>query len=112
MSTEVQEFVADLEGGLTEQKLSTALSAVAAGVVDTGKKGRVMLTFDIEQIGNAHQVTVVHKVGIIRPSLRGKSTDEDSGTTAFHVGKGGKMTFSPETQVDFINDAQESKNHA
>jgi len=58
MSTNVETFIADLDGGTLQAKLGTILSLVAGAVVDTGKLGKVSISFDIRQIGNSHQVHI------------------------------------------------------
>lgn len=40
MKTNVTEFISDLDGGVFEQKLSHALSQVAAGVIHVGAFAR------------------------------------------------------------------------
>jgi len=47
MSTKVEQFIADLDGGVFEEKLSAILSDVAASVIDHGKKGTVSITLDM-----------------------------------------------------------------
>lgn len=54
--TDVTEFLNNLNAGVFAQQVAVALSSVAAGVVEHGKKGKVTLSFDITQIGESHQV--------------------------------------------------------
>ena len=54
------------------QQVAVALSSVAAGVVEHGKKGKVTLSFDISQIGESHQVKITHKLDFAQPTKRGQ----------------------------------------
>lgn len=49
MTTDVSEFISDLDGGILEQKLSIILSEVAAAVVDLNKSGQVSLNFNMKR---------------------------------------------------------------
>ena len=111
MSTNVQTFIADLDAGTTENKLSTILSLVAGSVVDTGKQGKVAIAFDIKQIGNSHQVEISHKLTYASPTVRGKQSEEETSVTPMHVGAGGAMTFFPENQTEMFGKTKE-KDHA
>jgi len=98
MSTKVEQFVADLDGGVFEEKLSHILSQVAGSVVDHGKKGKISIELEITQIGNGHQVKVDHKLKYSRPTARGTQSEDEKTSTPMHVGKGGAMSFFPENQ--------------
>lgn len=105
MSTNVESFISDLDGGVFVQKLSQALSDVAAGTIDYGKgkkKGKIIVELDVQQIGESHQVQIGHTLKVSRPTLRGKATEEDTTTTPMYVGRGGKMTIAPDAQIDFL----------
>ena len=97
MSTNIEEFLSDLDAGVFAERVSRALSNVAAAVCDYEKKGQVKLTFDIKQTGN-HQVHIDHTVEFVQPTKNGKATENNKTTTNMHVGKGGRMTFFPENQ--------------
>ena len=98
MTTNVQEFITDLDGGVLEKKLSRILSDVAGAVVDHNKPGKVSLTFELERIGNTYQVEIEHKLSYSMPTARGKAGEEEATTTPMHVGKGGKLSLFPEDQ--------------
>lgn len=100
-STNVTEFIGDLDGGVFEQKLGAMLSEVAGAVVDhgdKGKSGQVQITFDLKRIGQSCQVEVKHKLSFNRPTMHGKSSEEEQLMTPMHVGTGGKLTIFPENQ--------------
>jgi ribosomal protein L21 len=93
-ATDVAEFVTDLDGGQFEQMLSTALSRVAAAVVDHERKGKVTVVFDITKIPGTHQVRVNHGVKYANPTALGAQSEEIETSTVLHVGKGGAMSIS------------------
>lgn len=98
MSTKVDQFIADLDGGVFEQKLSHMLSQVAAACIEHEKGGRVVIEFDLKQIGSSHQVQIDHTLKYVRPTMRGKVSEEEKTSTPMHVGKGGAVSFFPENQ--------------
>lgn len=101
-TTNVEDFMGDLEAGAFVERVATALSHVALGVVTNGKKGKVTLQFDISQIRDSSQVTVDHKLAYVKPTAKGKVTEESSSSTPMHVNKGGKITWSPEDQIQMF----------
>lgn len=98
MSTDVSEMFDDLDGGVFAEKLSKALSDVAAGVIDHDKAGKVTITLDMKRIGSSYQVAVNHKLAYTRPTAKGKVSEENTTQTPMHVGKGGALTLFPEGQ--------------
>lgn len=106
-ATDVGEFLTDLEGGQFDSALSAALSEVAASVVDRGKKGKVRVDFTFQAIKGTHQVDVAHTVTFTRPTLTGKRSEDHSGATVLHVGKGGRLSL---TQPDLFDEKQRHGN--
>jgi hypothetical protein len=102
-ATDVGEFVTDLDGGMFDRKLSIALSQVAAAVVDQDKAGEVNVKFAFKKIPGTGQVHVSHTLKFSRPTLDGKAGEEETRTTALHVGKFGKLSLAPENQMAFID---------
>ena len=102
-ATDVSEFITDLDGGMFDRKLSIALSQVAAATVDHDKAGEVNLKFSFKKIPGTTQVHVTHTLKYSKPTMDGKAGEEESRTTALHVGKFGKLTLAPETQMAFID---------
>lgn len=94
--TDVADFIESLEGGNTENMLSAALSTVAAGVVNTGRKGgEVKLTIKFEHVKGTSQVIVGCAVDMKAPTLRGEKREKDLGSTTMYVGAGGKLSLLP-----------------
>jgi hypothetical protein len=81
-----------LDAGVFRQKVSKAFSDVALGVAIHGKKGRVLLTFDFDRIGESTQVEMTHKVAFSKPTEHGKVGEENITSTPLHVGVGGTLT--------------------
>jgi hypothetical protein len=100
--TDITEFLQELDAGVFAEKVGHELSQIAMAVVEHGRPGRLQVTLDFKQIGHHHQLTVKHTMTSTRPTLRGKKTEEDATDTPMHVGRGGKMTFFPDTQMDLI----------
>lgn len=95
----------ELDAGIFDRKVSHAMAQTAMAVVnadDKNKKGRVTIEYEIERIGDGAQINMTHKLTYVRPTLRGKVQETDSTQTLLYVGKGGKMTITPDTQMDLI----------
>lgn len=103
MTTNVTKFIEELDAGVFEEKLSRALSEVAAGVIDHNKPGKVTVTLDLKRIGDSYQVAVDHKLAFVRPTARGKVTEENSTKTPMHVGKQGRLSLFPEDQTQMFD---------
>lgn len=102
-ATDVGEFITDLDGGMFDRKLSIALSQVASAVVDHDKAGEVTIKLGFKKIPGTTQVHVTHAMKFVKPTMDGKAGEEESRTTALHVGKYGKLTLAPENQMAFID---------
>lgn len=103
MTTEIQQFVSDLNGGVLEQQLSQALSDVASGVVLHGKAGKILISLDISRIGDSSQVKIKHCLDFAKPTSKGRVREDVTGETPMHVGAGGRMSLFPEHQHDMFN---------
>jgi hypothetical protein len=96
----IVDVIGDLDAGVFAQKMEAALSDVAAGVVSTGKVGKVTITFDLKQIATSNQVSVKHKLSYVKPTEKGKVSEENTTETPMHVGVRGKLSLYPESQPD------------
>ena len=95
----------ELDAGIFDRKVSHAIAQVALAVVNAESRkqtGKVTLEFNIERIGEGAQVNMTHKVTYSKPTLRGKANETDETQTLLYIGKGGKMTITPDTQLDLI----------
>ncbi|TRR33221.1 hypothetical protein DNP51_24660, partial [Salmonella enterica subsp. enterica serovar Panama] len=71
------------------------------GVLNNGNKGKVVLTFDFERMGNSveeKRVKIKHKLQYSTPTPRGKASEEDTTEPPMWVNKGGKLTILQEDQ--------------
>ena len=99
--TVVPDFLGELDAGVFMNKIAAALNTTALGVLNNGTKGKVVLTFDIERMGNSveeKRVKIKHKLNYVTPTPRGKASEEDTTETPMWVNKGGKLTILQEDQ--------------
>lgn len=96
------ETLKDLDAGVFSQQVSSAMQEVALGVVENDKKGKLTLTFDVKRIGESHQVQISHSLQFIRPTKRGDKRETVKTSTPMHVGRGGRLSFTPASQTDMF----------
>lgn len=94
--TDTNEFFDELNAGVFASQLGHALSEVASGVVDHGRKGKVVITLDMSRIGESSQVKIAHKLDYVVPTKRGSKREDTTTDTPMHVGSGGRLTLFPE----------------
>jgi len=92
-ATDATEFLNSLNGGVFVQQLGRALSDVGAGVVDHGKKGKVVITLELSQIGESNQVKVNHKLDYTVPTKRGTKREDTTLDTPMYVTPNGLELF-------------------
>lgn len=98
-ATDILQVLADLYGGVFVQQLAYAFSEVALNTVAHGKKGRLVLTLDTEQIGETNQVNVKHTLFATVPTDAGLRTEKRTKETPMHVAGNGCVTLMPNTQT-------------
>lgn len=94
-------FLCELDAGVFMNKIAAALNTTGLGVLNNGTKGKVVLTFDIERMGNSveeKRVKIKHKLNYVPPTPRDKPSEEDTTETPMWVNKGGKLTILQEDQ--------------
>ncbi|HBQ4452402.1 TPA: hypothetical protein L7185_001717 [Klebsiella pneumoniae subsp. pneumoniae] len=99
--TNVPDFLGELDAGVFINKIAGALNTAALGVLNNGSKGKVVLTFDIDRMGNSieeKRVMIKHKLQYITTTPRGKVSEEDTTETPMFVNRGGKLTILQEDQ--------------
>lgn len=104
MTTNVTRFIEELDGGVFYEKLSRVLSDVAGATLDHEDKGKVTISLEFKPIGSG-QVHVEHSVEFKRPTLRGYASEKDTTATPMHVGTKGALSFFPENQGTFLDQA-------
>lgn len=73
--TVVPDFLGELDADVFMNKIAAALNTTALGVLNNGNKGKVVLTFDFERMGNSveeKRVKIKHKLNYSTPTPRGK----------------------------------------
>ena len=95
---QLYDLFGELDAGVFIQKVTRALTEVALGAVTTSKVGKVVLTFDVKQIGTSNQVNVHHSLKFIKPTPNGRVTEENKTETPVYVGVGGVLTILPDKQ--------------
>ncbi|CDN87379.1 hypothetical protein BN948_01801 [Hydrogenophaga intermedia] len=99
-ATNVPELFAEIEAGMFDRALSTALSQVAGGVTTHEKKGKVTLELNFEHIKGTSQVRVAHTIKYSKPTRVGKSSEEMAGAVVLHVGRFGRLTIGQPSLFD------------
>ncbi len=93
-ATDPGELLANLNAGVFANQMGRALSDVAAAVVDHGKKGKLVVTLDISQIGETHQVEITHKLDFLTPTKRGSKREDTALKTPMYVTEDGLKLFA------------------
>ena len=109
--TDTNKFLNDLTGGAFTDQIGMALSDVAESVIATGKKGQVVITLDIEQMGDkeSSQVGVKHKLAYTAPEKFGSRKEDYARKTPMYVNKGGEVSlFANHTAGLFDQSNQET----
>lgn len=101
--TDVIAFIQDLDAGVFERKVSLTLSQVAAAVVDNDRVGEVSIKFSFKRIPGTQQVHCEHQLKFSRPTSNGKAGEEEARTTPLFVGKYGRLSLAPESQLSFLD---------
>lgn len=94
-TTNTEQLLQDLDGGVFAEKIGRALSEAATGTVLTGKRGEVTVTFKLKRIGESSQVECAHAIKYLIPTEKGKITEENTTSTPLHVGQRGALTLFP-----------------
>jgi len=102
--TDTTEFFNNLNAGVFIEQIGRALSDVAAGVVDHGKKGKVIITLDMAPIGESNQVKVNHKLDYTQPTKRGSKREDTALDTPMYVTPNGIEPFQNTPNLDMFRD--------
>jgi len=102
-ATDITEFLNSCNSGVFAAQVGRALSDVAAGVIDHGKKGKVVLTFELSQIGESNQVKINHKLDFAQPTKRGTKREDTAVDTPMYVGPNGIELFQNDPTAQLFN---------
>lgn len=96
--TDFTELLPEMDGGVLAQQVGIALSEVAAGVINTGRKGHVTIRFNIKRIAESRSVQIDHQLAYEEPTPKGQRTEKRTTSTPMYVGANGRLTLFPESQ--------------
>ena len=96
------EVLGEFDGGNFMLIFARALTSVGLSVVDNKRKGKISIDLDFTLIPNTQQVSITHTLKLSRPTADGESMEKVKRDTVMHVGKYGKLTVMPESQLDLI----------
>jgi len=102
--TDTTEFFENLNAGVFSEQIGRALSDVAAGVIDHGKKGKVIITLDMAPIGESNQVKITHKLDYTQPTQRGSKREDTALDTPMYVTQHGVQPFQNNLTLDMFRD--------
>jgi len=102
--TDTTEFFNNLNAGVFSQQIGRALSDVAAGVVDHGKKGKVVITLEMAPIGESAQIKIAHKLDYTQPTKRGSKREDTALETPMYVTPNGIEPFQNTPNLDMFRD--------
>lgn len=102
-ANEAVDVIKDLDGGVFAQKIDRAFRDAAVNTVEYGgkKKGKVVLEFTFERIGDSTQVACAHKITSTVPLKRGKRIEEDETSTPLYVSAKG-VSLIPHNQASLF----------
>jgi hypothetical protein len=109
-ATNVPDFLGELDGGIFETKFAGALNEVALGVLNNGQVGEITLKFKVQRLGKSleeKRVMITHKLIYVRPTPRGKFSEENTTETPMYVNRGGRLTILQEDQGQLLTLAGE-----
>lgn len=92
-ATDTSEFINSLNAGVFADQVGRAISDVAAGVVDHGKKGKVVISLELSRIGESNQVKINHKLDYTAPTKRGSKREDTALDTPMYVTADGVVLF-------------------
>lgn len=101
--TDVAEFINSLNASIFTQQVGTALSNVAAGVVEHNKQGEVTLKFKMKRIGESNQVAITHTLDFVEPTKRGKRREDTTLDTPMYVTANGLELFQTDPTAQLFN---------
>ena len=105
-STDHNQFIDDINGGVFAQQLGLAISKVASAVVDNEKKGEINIKLKLSKGVGKNSLTIEHKLTSIAPLEDGRKAEDHEGKTSMYVNKDGDVTlFANHTKQLFEEDA-------
>lgn len=103
--TDHNQFLDDIDAGILGQQLDHAISKVATGVVETGKKGKLIIELNFSKGVGANNVTVEHKLKVDTPLDKGNTVDTHADKTPMFVNAKGDVSLFANDTRDMFNQA-------
>lgn len=100
--TDISQFLNDLNAGVFAAQAGKAISDVAAGTVEYGKKGKVTITLEFSQIGESNQVKINHKLDYTEPTRRGSKREDTALDTPMYVTSKGVQIHQLNPTIDLF----------
>jgi len=96
------DILGEFDAGIFNHKALETLKMVALGTVETGKKGKVVITLDFDRIGDSNSVQIHHSLNYTKPTKNGKISELNTTSTPMYVDNLGYLTISPKAQADLF----------
>jgi len=93
--TNLNDFFEELNDGLLKPLFEKLVSTVSLETMVHGSKkskGSIQLNFRFEPHQDIDQIVINTKMTYQCPTIKGKRSEEITGTAAFYVGKGGQLS--------------------
>ena len=105
-STDHNQFIDDISGGVFAKQLGYAISEVASAVVDNEKNGEINIKLKLSKGVGPNSVTIEHKLTSIAPLVDGRKLEDHGNKTSMYVNQDGDVTlFANHTKQLFEEDA-------
>ncbi|WP_319557935.1 hypothetical protein [Thiomicrorhabdus sp.] len=102
MSQQILNALAEINAGVTRERLEVALKEVAIGVANAEKNGEVTLKFKImPQKNTSGQVNIDATVSFTKPNLKGSTSEVRTDSTPMFVSKFGLSALPEQPGLDF-----------
>ena len=85
------------------EELADALNDMVHASTETGKASEMTLKIKLKPIGGSHMLHIEHTLDFKRPTEAGSTREDETRTTTLHVGKYGKLSLVPESQLSMLN---------
>ncbi len=94
------EVLGEIDAGVMERIASKSLCDMACNVMDQKRKGKIVITLELDHIKNTQQVNIKSSIKAHMPTMdNGDRMETVKRDTAMFVGKFGKLSVVPDTQL-------------
>ena len=107
-ATDVSQLLSELDAGKLEAQLGHALSICGGAAFDHAGEAKVTLHLTLKRQEGGSQILVASEMSYRHPTNTGTKLETCKAKTLMHVGKGGRLTFMPENQIDMFKAAAQN----